>query len=152
MRAARYTAAGAAGTVVTFDDVDVPAAAPGEVLIRVAAVGLNPVDVKIRAAGHDFGAIRYSDRPGWDVAGTVVDVGDGVTGWAQGDRVFALARFPAAAHTLAELVAIPAADLAAAPQSWSAAQAGAAPLAALTAWQALDAAGIRADDSARVLV
>lgn len=153
MRAAGYTAAGPAGAVISFDDVDAPVAGQGEVLVRVAAVGLNPVDVKIRAAGHDFGPIRYTDRPGWDVAGTVVDVGPGVTRWAPGDDVFALARFPEAAHTLAELVAVPADDLAAAPRAWSAAQAGAAPLAALTAWQALDAAGIRADGAAgRVLV
>lgn len=152
MRAARYTGAGAAATVISFEDLDAPVAGPGEVLIRVAAVGLNPVDVKIRAAGHEFGPIRYADRPGWDVAGTIVEVGAGVRGWAQGDHVFALARFPEAAHTLAELVAVPADDLAAAPRAWSAAQAGAAPLAALTAWQALDAAGIREGDAARVLV
>ena len=152
MRAAAYTGPGRAAEVIGFRDVEAPAAGPGEVLVRVGAVGLNPVDVKIRAAGHDFGAIRYSDRPGWDVAGTVVAVGDGVTGWAVGDAVFALARFPEAAHTLAELVAVPAADLAAAPRGWSTAQAGAAPLAALTAWQALDAAGIGADPDARVLV
>lgn len=152
MRAVEYTAPGAADQVISFGDVDVPNAGPGEVLVRVAAVGLNPVDVKIRAAGHDFGAIRYSHRPGWDVAGTVAARGAGVSGWAQGDAVFGLARFPDAGHTLAEFVAVPAADLAAAPQAWSVAQAGAAPLAALTAWQALDAAGVRPDQAARVLV
>ena len=152
MRTARYSAAGPAAEVVSFEDVDAPVAGPGEVLVRVGAVGLNPVDVKIRAAGHDFGAIRYSDRPGWDVAGTVVAVGPAVSGPAEGDAVFGLARFPDAAHTLAELVAVPAADLASAPGAWSAAQAGAAPLAVLTAWQALDAAGVGTGDGARVLV
>ena len=152
MRAAAYAGPGRAAEVVGFRDVDTPAARQGEVLVRVGAVGLNPVDVKIRAAGHDFGVIRYSDRPGWDVAGTVVSVGGGVTEWAEGDAVFALARFPEAAHTLAELVAVPAADLATAPRAWSTAQAGAAPLAALTAWQALDAAGVGPDRGARVLV
>jgi NADPH:quinone reductase-like Zn-dependent oxidoreductase len=155
MRTAVYTGPGSAADVVAFREVDAPVAGPGEVLVRVAAVGLNPVDVKIRAAGHDFGSIQYSDRPGWDVAGTVAAVGPGVTGWGAGDAVFALARFPDAAHTLAELVAVPAGDLAPAPHSWSAAQAGAAPLAALTAWQALDAAGTEAPagaDGRRVLV
>lgn len=152
MRAAVYTGAGAAADVIAVDEVDAPVPGSGEVLIRVAAVGLNPVDVKIRAAGHDFGAIRYTERPGWDVAGTIVAVGPEVTGWSRGDVVFALARFPEAAHTLAELVAVPVSDLAAAPRAWSAAQAGAAPLAALTAWQALDAAGVDATDGARVLV
>ena len=155
MRTAVYTGPGDAAEVVAFREVDAPVAGQGEVLVRVAAVGLNPVDVKIRAAGHDFGPIRYSDRPGWDVAGTVAAVGPGVTGWTEGDAVFGLARFPDAAHTLAELVAVPAGDLARAPRAWSPAQAGAAPLAALTAWQALDAAhaGPRAGaDGGRVLV
>ena len=94
MRAAKYGAAGAAAEVISVDEVAAPVAGPGEVLVRVAAVGLNPVDVKIRAAGHDFGPIRYSDRPGWDVAGTVTAVGQGVADWAEGDAVFGLARFP----------------------------------------------------------
>ncbi len=152
MRAAKYSAAGPAAEVISIDEVAAPVAGAGEVVVRVAAVGLNPVDVKIRAAGHDFGPIRYSDRPGWDVAGTVIAVGQGVAEWAEGDAVFGLARFPEAAHTLAELVAVPAGDLAPAPRAWSAAQAGAAPLAVLTAWQALDAAGVAAHDAARVLV
>ena len=68
---------------------DIPAPRPGphELLVDVRAAGLNPVDVKIRAAGHDFGSIRYSDRPGWDVAGTVVGVGPDVTGWREGAAV-----------------------------------------------------------------
>ncbi|SFR67671.1 NADPH:quinone reductase [Microbacterium azadirachtae] len=152
MRAAVYSAAGSAQDVIAVEEVEAPIAGAGEVLVRVAAVGLNPVDVKIRAAGHDFGAIRYTERPGWDVAGTVVAVGPDVEGWSEGDAVFALARFPEAAHTLAEFVALPVSDIAAAPRAWSAAQAGAAPLAALTAWQALDAADVGADDGARVLV
>ena len=152
MRAARYAAPGAASEVISLVETDAPTPGTGEILVRVVAVGLNPVDVKIRAAGHDFGSIRYSDRPGWDLAGTVVGVGPDVTGWSEGAAVFALARFPDAAHTLADLVAVPVADVAAAPRAWSLAQAGAAPLAALTARQALDAAGVGADSDARVLV
>jgi len=144
VRAAVYSAAGSAQDVIAVEEVEAPIAGAGEVLVRVAAVGLNPVDVKIRAAGHDFGAIRYTERPGWDVAGTVVAVGPDVEGWSEGDAVFALARFPEAAHTLAEFVALPVSDIAAAPRAWSAAQAGAAPLAALTAWQALEAADVGA--------
>ncbi|WP_295011626.1 NADP-dependent oxidoreductase [uncultured Microbacterium sp.] len=142
MRAAAYTGAGSAAEVVSIQEIATPEPGPGEVLVKVAAAGLNPVDVKIRAAGHDFGAIRYSAHPGWDVAGTVVAAGEGVQEWSAGDRVFALAAFPEAAHTLAEYAVVPATDLAAPPRRWTAAQAGAAPLAALTAWQALDAAGI----------
>ncbi|MBO9625242.1 MAG: NADP-dependent oxidoreductase [Microbacterium sp.] len=150
MRAAQYTGGGPASDVITVVEVPTPEPGAGEVLVRVGAVGLNPVDVKIRAAARDFGIIRYSDRPGWDVAGTVAAVGPGVGRWTVGDRVFALAAFPDAAHTLAEYAVVADADLAAVPSAWSTAEAGAAPLAVLTAWQALEAAGVR--EGQRVLV
>lgn len=149
MRAVRYTAVGAAAEVTELVEVDEPTVAADEVLVRVGAVGLNPVDVKIRAAGFDFGPIEYTPRPGWDVAGEVVAVGADVDSFAAGDTVFGLARFPRAAHTLAELVAVPAADLASVPDAWSLAQAGAAPLAVLTAWHAFDAAGLTGDATGR---
>ncbi|WP_433584459.1 NADP-dependent oxidoreductase [Microbacterium hydrocarbonoxydans] len=142
MRSAKYSGAGPAAEVISVIDVEVPAPGPGEVLVRVGAAGLNPVDVKIRAAARDFGPIGYTDHPGWDVAGVVAAVGAGVEDWAVGDRVFALAAFPAAAHTLADYAVVAAADLAPAPSSWTTAQAGAAPLTALTAWQALEAAEV----------
>lgn len=148
MRAVRHTAAGPA-SVSTIVDAPEPSVAPDEVLVAVAAVGLNPVDVKIRAAGHDFGPIEHSDAPGWDVAGTIAQVGDDVTGLSAGDEVYALARFPHAAHTLAERVAVPASDVALAPASWSVEQRGAAPLAGLTALHALDAAGLPVDATGR---
>ncbi|WP_164234510.1 NADP-dependent oxidoreductase [Microbacterium hydrocarbonoxydans] len=150
MRSAKYSGPGSAAEVISISEVEIPVAGPGEVLVKVGAVGLNPVDVKIRAAATDFGPIRYTDHPGWDVAGVVSDVGDDAGEWAPGDRVFALAAFPDAAHTLAEYAVVRARDLAAAPASWSIAQAGAAPLAALTAWQALDVAEVRSGQ--RVLV
>lgn len=150
MRAVQYTGGGPASAVITLVDVPAPEPGAGEVLVRVGAVGLNPVDVKIRAAARDFGVIRYSDRPGWDVAGVVAAVGPGVERWSVGDRVFALAAFPDAAHTLAEYAVVADADLAAVPSAWSTAEAGAAPLAVLTAWQALEAAGVR--EGQRVLV
>jgi len=150
VRSAKYSGPGAASDVISIVEVDTPKPGPGEVLVRVGAAGLNPVDVKIRAAAHDFGVIRYSDLPGWDVAGVIAEVGSEVTGRAPGDRVYALAAFPAVAHTLAEYAIVAAADLAPIPSTWSTAQAGAAPLAVLTAFQALDAAGVR--EGQRVLV
>ncbi|MFK4851587.1 NADP-dependent oxidoreductase [Microbacterium sp. ZW T6_19] len=150
MRSAKYSGAGAASEVISIIDIEVPVPGHGEVLVKVGAAGLNPVDVKIRAAATDFGQIIYTDLPGWDVAGVVAAVGSGVDAWAVGDRVFALAAFPDAAHTLAEYAVVAAEDLAAAPSTWSTAQAGAAPLTTLTAWQALEAAGVVAGQ--RVLV
>ncbi|GAA4094788.1 NADP-dependent oxidoreductase [Nocardioides kongjuensis] len=153
MRAVHYTAAGAAAEVIELVEVADPVPAADEVLVRVAAVGLNPVDVKIRAAGSDFGPIEYSPLPGWDLAGEVVATGAAVTSLEVGDAVFGLARFPRAAHTLAELVAVPATDLARAPASWKVEQQGAAPLAVLTAWHAFEAAGLGRDATGqRVLV
>ncbi len=147
MRAAHYTGPGG---VESIELVEVAEPVAGdEVLVRVAAVGLNPVDVKIRAAATDFGPIEYSDRPGWDLAGEVVAVGSAVVGLVPGDAVYGLARFPRAAHTLAELVTVPATDLARAPESWKLAEQGAAPLAVLTAWQALAAAGLGPDATGR---
>ncbi|MFB4350356.1 NADP-dependent oxidoreductase [Microbacterium sp. CR_7] len=150
MRSAKYSGPGSAADVISIVEVETPTPGPGQVLLRVGAAGLNPVDVKIRAAAHDFGVIRYSALPGWDVAGVIAEVGPEVTGWAPGDRVHALAAFPDIAHTLAEYALVSASDLAPIPSTWSTAQAGAAPLAVLTAWQALDAAGVR--DGQRVLV
>ncbi|TNM47167.1 NADP-dependent oxidoreductase [Nocardioides albidus] len=153
MRAVRYSAAGAAAEVIELVEIADPVPADDEVLVRVAAVGLNPIDVKIRAAGSDVGPIEYSPLPGWDVAGEVVATGAAVTSLEVGDAVFGLARFPRAAHTLAELVAVPAADLAKAPTSWKVEQQGAAPLAVLTAWHAFEAAGLVGDAAGeRVLV
>lgn len=153
MRAVRYTGAGAAAEVTELVEVTDPTPVEDEVLVRVAAVGLNPVDVKIRAAATDFGPIEYSPLPGWDVAGEVVAVGSAVDTFAPGDAVYGLARFPRAAHTLAELVAVPASDLAKAPGSWKVEQQGAAPLAVLTAWHAFEAAGLVGDATGkRVLV
>lgn len=150
MRSAKYSGAGAASEVISIIDIETPVPGAGEVLVKVGAAGLNPVDVKIRAAATDFGPIIYTDLPGWDVAGVVAAVGQGVDEWAVGDRVFALAAFPAAAHTLADYAVVAAGDLAASPSTWSTAQSGAAPLTALTAWQALEAAGVAAGQ--RVLV
>lgn len=153
MRAVRYTGVGAAAEVTELVEVADPVPAEDEVLVRVGAVGLNPVDVKIRAAGTDFGPIEYATLPGWDLAGEVVATGDAVGSFEVGDPVFGLARFPRAAHTLAELVAVPAADLATAPTAWKVEQQGAAPLAVLTAWQAFEAAGLVGDATGkRVLV
>jgi len=74
--------------------VDVPRPEPGptEVLVRVAAAGVNPVDWKVRARGGFLGEPPFT--LGWDVAGVVEELGRGVTRFAPGDRVFGMPRFP----------------------------------------------------------
>jgi NADPH:quinone reductase-like Zn-dependent oxidoreductase len=113
-----------------------PETSAGEVLVQVAAAGINPVDAVVRA-----GYFPLLGQPpftvGWDIAGKVVALGMGVKIFKVGDRVFGMPRFPKEAAAYAEFVSAPAEELAATPASWSDAEAGAVPLAGLTAWQAL---------------
>src|SRR3989338_6290294 len=69
-----------------LDQVDVPTAGEGELLVLVKAVSLNPVDYKLAAWGHP--AWTFPHIGGLDVAGVVVEVGEATPGWAVGDRVF----------------------------------------------------------------
>src|SRR5690554_1712864 len=68
-----------------MSEVSIPVPAEGEIRVRVHAAGLNPVDYKVAANGHP--AWEYPFILGLDVAGTVDELGAGVTGWAVGDRV-----------------------------------------------------------------
>ena len=88
---------------------------------------------------------------GWDVAGVVEELGDGVTWLSPGDRVFGMPRFPREAACYAEYVVSPSRQLARIPDGLGDVEAAAVPLAGLTAWQALvDTAGVGA--GSRVLV
>ena len=90
-------------------DLPEPHAGPGEVVVRAVAAGVNPVDWKIREGWlrgsfpHEFPVV-----PGWEVAGTIEEIGDGVSRFRKGERVFAYARKPVVQWgTYAELVAVP---------------------------------------------
>lgn len=125
--------------VLTVAERPDPTPLPTEVLVRVSAAGVNPVDWKTRS-GAGMSAV-LGDPPlilGWDVAGRVEAIGLGVTRFAVGDRVFGMPYFPRAASAYAELVCAPSRQLAKAPGSIDLLQAGALPLAGLTAWQILD--------------
>ena len=104
--------------------------------MRVSAAGVNPVDWKTRARGGVLGQPPFT--VGWDVAGVVEAVGFGVTRFAPGDRVFGMPRFPHEAAAYAEYVTSPSRQLAPIPDGVTDVEAGALPLAGLTAWQALD--------------
>ena len=121
--------------VLEVVDTPVPEPAPTEVLVRVAAAGVNPVDWKVRARGGFLGDPPFT--VGWDVAGTVEKLGAGVTRFAVGDRVVGMPRFPKQAACYAEYVTSPSRQLARTPEALSDVEAAALPLAALTAWQAL---------------
>jgi NADPH:quinone reductase-like Zn-dependent oxidoreductase len=138
--------------VLELQDVEDPSPLPTEVLVRVAAAGVNPVDAKTRE-GRGMAPV-LGDPPfivGWDVAGTVEAVGRGVTRFAPGDRVFGMPWFPRQAGAYAELVTAPSRHFAPTPDALDDEAAGALPLAGLTAWQALVEVG-RIAEGDRVLI
>jgi len=131
--------------------VTVPRPEPGgtEVLVRVLAAGVNPVDWKTRADGGRLGPPPFI--LGWDVAGVVEALGEGVTRFAVGDRVFGMPWFPRQAGAYAEYLTCPSRQLAATPDALDDAEAAGLPLAGLIAWQSLiDTAAVTAGD--RVLI
>jgi NADPH:quinone reductase-like Zn-dependent oxidoreductase len=136
--------------VLVVADRPVPSPEAGEVLVRIKAAGINPVDAAVRAGYFPL----LGEPPfilGWDISGTVEALGEGVSGFAVGDEVFGMPRFPKQAAAYAELAAAPAGELAPKPKRLSHADAAALPLAGLTAWQGLVGAG-RIEPGHRVLV
>lgn len=124
--------------VLHIAEVEKPTAIPTEVLVRVHAAGVNPVDWKTRAHGgmsHVLGQLPIV--PGWDVSGVVVEIGGGVTRFKPGDEVFGMIRFPHQGGAYAEYATAPSRQFAFKPKNISHIQAAGVPLAALTAWQLL---------------
>ncbi|WP_214411992.1 NADP-dependent oxidoreductase [Sphaerisporangium fuscum] len=114
-----------------------PEPGPGEVLILTVATSINPVDDKTREGAIGEGTPPLPMTLGWDLAGIVVDGGD--SGLRAGDRVIAMShQLSSARGTWADLVALPAKSVAAAPQAISLNEAATLPLPGLTAWQTLD--------------
>ncbi|MCV7346314.1 NADP-dependent oxidoreductase [Mycolicibacterium rhodesiae] len=131
--------------VLEYGDIDRPAPGPGEVLVKVAGTSFNPVDAGIRGGYlSDVFPIVFPHVPGIDVAGTIEELGDDVSGWQVGDAVVGL--LPMVGRgAAAEYVVAPAESLAAAPTSVPLADSAALPTVALTAWQALfEVAGVTA--------
>lgn len=126
--------------VLRLEEVDRPTPLADEVCIRVAGAGLNPIDWKTRK-GLGFAASQIEPylpwTPGYDVAGEVVAVGEEVTTLAVGDRVMGMVGFPERGGGYAEYAVARADELAIVPEELDLMTAGALPLAALTAWQAL---------------
>lgn len=128
----------------------VPEPLPTEVLVRVRATSVNPVEAYIRS-----GAFPLLGQPpftlGWDVSGVVEAVGRGSSRFAVGDEVYGMPFFPRAANAYAQYVVAPTRMLAPKPAGLDHVHAGVLPLVGLTAWQGLvDYAGVGPGD--RVLV
>lgn len=122
--------------VLRVEEVPTPEPIPTEVQVRVRAAGVNPVDFKTRAGKgmtRIFGAPPFT--VGWDVCGEVTAVGMGVTRFAVGDEVFGMPWFPRQAGAYAEFVTAPSRHFEHKPHAFSVEEAGALPLAGLTAWQ-----------------
>lgn len=137
--------------VLSYEDAPRPEIKEDEVLIRVHAAGINPVDWKVREGYlKEMLPHRLPLILGWDVSGVIEEVGSQVTDVQVGEEVYArpdIARDGA----YAEYIAVRAREVARKPQSVDHTTAAAVPLAALTAWQSLfDAAGLTAGQ--RVLI
>src|SRR4051812_31235267 len=92
-----------------------PQPGPGEILVRVKAAGINPVDLAVRSGAYPL----LGEPPftvGWDISGTVAALGEAVTGVAIGDDVYGMPRFPKEAAAYAEEVAVPAGEVAPKPR------------------------------------
>ncbi|AZO44940.1 NADP-dependent oxidoreductase [Mesorhizobium sp. M7D.F.Ca.US.005.01.1.1] len=135
MRAVIQNSVGGPDVLVIANQPD-PTPKAGEVLVRVKAAGINPVDGSVRAGHYQL----LGEPPfilGWDISGTIEALGAGVTGFKIGDEVFGMPRFPKQAAAYAELAVVPADEIALKPKGADHLQAGALPLAGLTAWQGL---------------
>jgi len=120
-----------AGGTLSVQEIAVPKPGAGEVLIKVRAAGVNPVDWKIAAS-------RTGQVAGTDVAGVIDSLGEGVTAWKPGDQVLGFAR---QSGSYAEYAVIPVNALALKPKSLTFEQAAGVPIAAETAYRSLHQAG-----------
>lgn len=143
MKAVRLHAFGGPDVLV-YEDAPRPVISAGEVLVRTYAVGVNPPDWYLRQ-GYDMLPPDWQPKmvfpiiPGTDIAGVVEAVADDVTGFAVGDEVYSMVRFPSGlngeSRAYAQYVKVPATDLALKPAGIDHAHAAAAPMSLLTAWQ-----------------
>jgi NADPH:quinone reductase-like Zn-dependent oxidoreductase len=133
--------------VLKFEDYPDPVAGPGDVLVRVAAASVNPIDYKRRAGlTKDFYPMKFPGLIGVDVAGTAVEIAPGVEGFSVGDQVFAMAD-----NTYAELCVVKAAVLAKVPKGLDLIRAAALPLVTTTGNQLLLATGVKAGQTVLVV-
>lgn len=139
--------------VLAIQSSAVPQPQAGEVLVKVAFAGVNPIDVKTRA-GLGWAAAQNKDNlpwvPGYDIAGEIVAAGDDAQRFAVGDKVAGFIGFPLQGGGYSQYVAVPETLLTLVPDAITLEAAAALPLAGQTAVQALDKAGVK--EGQRVLI
>jgi NADPH:quinone reductase len=125
-------------TPFQLEELPTPVAGPRQVLVRIAASAINPLDLKIRMGLAGHAQTKLPAILGIDMAGTVEAVGEGVTGFRPGDEVYGMTGGIAGVPgSLAEYAAVDAALLALKPKNLSMRQAAALPLVFITAWEGL---------------
>ena len=123
--------------VLNYEDAPRPQPGEGEVLIRVHATSVNPIDWKVREGlMKDFWPHKFPLILGWDLSGVVKELGRGVSRFKIGDEVYSLPD-PTRNGAYADYIVVREPELALKPNSLHHIRAAAVPLAALTAWQAL---------------
>ncbi|MBY6196967.1 NADP-dependent oxidoreductase [Vibrio hangzhouensis] len=139
--------------VLAFQEVDVPQPKPGEVLVKVAFSGINPIDVKTRA-GLGWAAAENKDNlpwvPGYDISGTIAGLGEGSELFEVGEQVVGFIGFPLRGGGYSQYVCVPEAELTALPNTVTLEAAAALPLAGQTAAQAINKAQVQ--EGERVLI
>jgi len=140
------------GTEPVLRSIERPSPARGEVLVRVEASGVNPLDLKIMAGAAGHARVTPPMVLGMDLAGVVTETGTGVTRFDVGDEVYGLTGGVGNRQgSLAEYASVDADLLARKPARLSMTEAAALPLAAITAWEGLvDRAGVHAGQTVLV--
>ncbi len=138
MRAVYYESHGTAD-VLQIGELEKPSCSAEQVLVEVAAAGVNPIDRRLRAGElQEYIQRTFPVTPGFDFSGRIAEVGEAVADWQVGDEIMGLAFTWSIQHgTYAEFAPVDATAIARKPLNASFAQAAGIPLVSLTAWQSL---------------
>lgn len=153
MRAAFFEEFGGPAKI-KIGKLDKPEPGEGEVLIKVEAAGVNPVDAAVtKGMLNEVIPAEFPAIPGWDVSGTIEQRGHSSRRFKEGDEVYAYARRPKIKHgTFAEYISLPESYVSKRPDKITAEEAGGIPLVGLTAYQSLfDAAKLKKGETVLIL-
>ena len=129
--------------VMKIEEIERPVPASDEILVKVFASGINPVDWAVRKGGNDFlkPHLKLPMTLGWDAAGIVEETGSNVTGFKKGDEVYGVPNFPGSNGSYAEYCAAKENRFAIKPKSISFNEAAGVPLVGLVAWAGIFESG-----------